>query len=261
MSSFIDSSPRGFLKECPQPIELYTLRSDEPDGLMERSVSKDQISASHVEKTRLDGERADVISLNSSSLHSGELSIDHLSPNIRRFSNSPPLLKTCNDFPNLHYLIGKWDLYYHLPYIKKWDIDSYTIIMKDIDTLEKLVSINKCIPDLIIKQCMLFVMKNGITPRWEDPKNRNGGCFSFKVVNKFVPSVWKSLFYCVCGESVFENPSYNNLINGITISPKKNFCIIKIWMVNCSVQDPSLIVQIPNLVKQGCLFNKHEVEE
>jgi hypothetical protein len=175
-------------------------------------------------------------------------------------SQNPPPIESFVEISH-HPLIGKWDLYYHLPHIKEWDINSYTIIMNDINTVEKMVAINKHIPELIVKYCMLFVMKTRITPRWEDPKNRNGGCFSFKVVNKFVYSVWKSLFYSMCGETIFEKDIHNNLVNGISISPKKNFCIIKIWMKNCSVQDPTLIVQIPYLTKQGCLFNKHEVND
>ena len=107
---------------------------------------------------------------------------------------------------------------------------------------------------------MLFAMRKGITPMWEDPKNRNGGCFSFKVINKYVPSVWKSLLYALCGESLCNDPKYNSIINGITISPKKNFCIIKIWLCNCSVQDVNIIIPILNLPKQGCLFKKHEPE-
>jgi hypothetical protein len=65
----------------------------------------------------------------------------------------------------------------------------------------------------------------------------------------------------MCGETIFEKDIHNNLVNGISISPKKNFCIIKIWMKNCSVQDPTLIVQIPYLTKQGCLFHKHDVND
>jgi len=157
-------------------------------------------------------------------------------------------------------LVGKWDLYYHLPYDKKWDLSSYTAIMKDIDTVDKLVAIQTSLPEIAIKQCMLFFMRGGVTPRWEDPANKNGGCFSFKVINKFVLSVWKTLFYSVGGETLFIEPKYNHLITGITISPKKNFCIIKVWMENCSIQDPQIIINIPNLVKQGCLFRKHEAE-
>ena len=33
---------------------------------------------------------------------------------------------------------------------------------------------------------MLFVMRNGINPMWEDPKNKDGGCFSYKISNKNV---------------------------------------------------------------------------
>lgn len=159
-----------------------------------------------------------------------------------------------------HTLIGKWDLYYHLPHDKNWNVSSYKKILEEIDNVEKLIAINEVIPENIIKNCMLFVMRKGITPMWEDPKNRKGGCFSFKVINKQVHAVWKSLFYSMCGETLCVDKKHNPLINGITISPKKNFCIIKIWLENCSVQDPNIIISIPNLVKQGCLFKKHEPE-
>jgi hypothetical protein len=157
-------------------------------------------------------------------------------------------------------LLGKWNLFYHLPQDKNWDISSYKLIMGDVDTAEQLVALVENLPVNIIKFCMLFVMRKGITPMWEDPKNRNGGCFSFKVINKHVVDVWKSLFYALCGETLCSNPKYNSLMNGITISPKKNFCIVKIWIANCSVQDPEIIIPIPNLQKQGCLFRKHEPE-
>ena len=107
---------------------------------------------------------------------------------------------------------------------------------------------------------MLFVMREGITPMWEDPKNRSGGCFSYKIVNKQVYEVWTTLFYLLCGESLCVDPKLNKHINGITISPKKNFCIIKIWLDTANFQDPNIITTIPNLLKQGCLFKKHEPE-
>lgn len=161
---------------------------------------------------------------------------------------------------NINNLIGKWDLYYHLPHDKSWTLGSYHPILKYINTAEKVISLNESIPDNIVRNCMLFVMKTGITPMWEDKKNRSGGCFSFKVVNKYVHSVWKNLFYLICGETLCINKDHNKLINGITISPKKNFCIIKIWLENCTVQDPNIIIPILNLSKYGCLFKKHEPE-
>jgi hypothetical protein len=159
-----------------------------------------------------------------------------------------------------HSLHGKWNLYYHLPHDKNWELSSYTTIMNSIDHVEQVIQLNEMIGENVVKNCMLFVMRDGITPMWEDPKNRNGGCFSYKVINKCVPEVWKYLFYSLCGESLCVSPEQNAHINGITISPKKNFCIIKIWLDTSEYQDPNIISQISNLSKQGCLFKRHEPE-
>ena len=124
--------------------------------------------------------------------------------------------------------------------------------MNEIDTLEKVIVLNKTISENILKYSMVFIMRIGITPLWEDPKNRNGGCFSFKVINKQVYDVWKILFYLLCGESIFVNKEHSKLVNGITISPKKNFCIIKIWMSSCANQNPCIIT---NEIKYAALSN------
>ena len=47
------------------------------------------------------------------------------------------------------------------------------------------------------------------------------------------------------------------LINGLSISPKKKFCIIKIWMRDCTEQNVRKISDIKNLSSHGCLFKKH----
>jgi hypothetical protein len=159
-----------------------------------------------------------------------------------------------------HSLNGKWNLYYHLPHDKNWNLSGYTVMMSSIDSVEKVLALNETIHENVIKNCMLFVMREGITPMWEDPRNRNGGCFSYKVSNKCVPEVWRLLFCSICGETSCIETEANAHVNGITISPKKNFCIVKIWFDTATFQDPSIITPIPNLVKQGCLFKKHEPE-
>ena len=167
------------------------------------------------------------------------------------------VIPTSQETPILH---GKWDLYFHLPNDKDWKLSSYKIINKDIALVDKLITINEYLSEKIVKYCMLFVMRSGITPMWEDPQNRRGGCFSYKVSNKYVYDIWKTLFYSLCGETLCKNIKQSPLLNGITISPKKNFCIVKIWLSDCSLQDPSEIIDIPNLSTQGCLFRKHEPE-
>jgi hypothetical protein len=165
---------------------------------------------------------------------------------------------TCNNDDTI--LHGKWDLYYHLPNDKQWDIHSYKTISKNIQTVDTLIPINESLTEDIIKYCMLFVMRSGITPMWEDIHNRTGGCFSFKVINKHVHEVWKTLFYALCGESLCIDKAHSRFVNGITISPKKSFCIVKIWLKDYSLQDPNIIIPIENLSKQGCLFKKHAPE-
>ena len=159
-----------------------------------------------------------------------------------------------------HPLNDKWDLYYHLPNDNNWNLSSYNIIAKDIDIIEKVFSLNNALTEDVIKYSMLFLMKSGIKPLWEDEKNRTGGCFSFKVLNKQVNDIWKKLFFVLCGGSLCVNNEHSKHINGITISPKKHFCIIKIWLDTCEYQNPNMFIDIPCLQKQGCLFKKHEPE-
>ena len=160
----------------------------------------------------------------------------------------------------VHQLNNKWNLWAHLPHDTDWTVNSYKSIYK-FKTVEDAVAITETLPEMLVKNCMLFVMKDGITPVWEDPKNREGGCFSYKVSNKNVYEVWKDLTYILVGESISSNTAFVNNVTGITISPKKNFCIIKIWMTNCVYQNPTMVSgDINGITPQGCLFKKHTPE-
>jgi len=159
-----------------------------------------------------------------------------------------------------HGLKNKWNLWAHLPQDPDWTMNSYKKIYQ-FKTIEETVGITESMPDNLIKNCMLFIMKDGIIPMWEDPRNRNGGCFSYKISNKNVADVWRNLTYALIGECLSTNASFVNAVTGITISPKKNFCIVKIWMTNCDYQNPQIVTnEIRNLSPQGCLFKKHTPE-
>ena len=167
------------------------------------------------------------------------------------------ILSTNKPVCNTHSLNGKWVLYNHLPSEKNWSLCSYNIIMSNIDTVEKMIAINRALPENMIKFSMLFLMREGITPLWEDEQNKNGGCFSYKVINKNVLQVWRHMMYLLAGESLATQTDYNANINGITISPKKNFCIIKIWMKSSKFQDPQMVACVDNLTKHGSMFKRH----
>ena len=159
-----------------------------------------------------------------------------------------------------HELSDKWTLWAHLPHNTDWSIKSY-IPISTFATVEDTLAVTETLPSILVENCMLFMMREGIKPTWEDPKNRNGGCFSYKVSNKHVYKVWKDLTYVVVGSSISKNANFVNCVTGITISPKKNFCIIKIWMTDCNNQNPSIVTSdVKGLLAQGCLFKKHTPE-
>ena len=161
---------------------------------------------------------------------------------------------------DFHKLSDKWTLWAHLPHDTDWSIKSYKPIYT-FDTVEQSIAVTETLPEILVKNCMLFLMREGIMPIWEDPGNRDGGCFSYKVVNKSVYEVWKELTYVVVGSSVSNQKSFVENVTGITISPKKNFCIVKIWMRNCTNQNPGIVTSdVSGLSPQGCLFKKHTPE-
>jgi hypothetical protein len=153
-------------------------------------------------------------------------------------------------------LSNKWTYYIHLHDNKDWTINSYINVIT-FNEVENAILLNDEINYDLIKKTMMFLMKDDIKPIWEDKHNRNGGCFSFKVSNRDVLNVWKQVFYNLIGKSITKNINFYKNINGITLSPKKKFTILKIWIDTCDLKDPNIFVPIENLDLKGCLFKKH----
>lgn len=172
---------------------------------------------------------------------------------------------TMSDTPSvtpdeMHYLSDKWTLWAHLPHDTNWALDSYIKIFT-FGTAEETIAVTETLPSVLVENCMLFLMRDGIKPMWEDPRNKNGGCFSYKITNKNVYKVWKELSYVVVGGSISKQQNYVKNVTGVTISPKKNFCIIKIWLSDCTNQNPEVVTSdLKGLSSHGCLFKKHTPE-
>lgn len=73
-----------------------------------------------------------------------------------------------------------------------------------------------------------FLMKNDVTPIWEDEQNINGGCWSFKVQEDMADELWENLsIYLVCGVLC---PTIPDEMMGLSICLKKNNnTVVKIW--------------------------------
>jgi hypothetical protein len=157
-----------------------------------------------------------------------------------------------------HKLSHKWGLWAHRQHDRDWTINSYKPLAS-FNTLENAIEITETLPKVLILYGMLFIMRDGITPIWEDQRNRNGGCFSYKIPNNNAPETWKRLTYMLTGNTLSSNIKLCDHINGVTISPKKNFCVVKIWMATDEYRNPEEIAHIEGIDSTGCTFRKHMV--
>lgn len=155
-----------------------------------------------------------------------------------------------------HGLNDTWTLWAHLPHDTDWSIESYKRIL-DISNIEQIFELEKELPEVMIKNCMVFCMRKNILPTWEDSSNRNGGSFSFKINNNDVYNVWNQIILTLLTEMLLKDEVLSHNINGITISPKKHFCILKIWMKTTEIQNVKLF-NLPHIVDiKSTIFKKH----
>jgi len=174
-------------------------------------------------------------------------------------SQDSSLVENTETKTELHKLSDTWTMWAHLPHDIDWSLKSYSQLLT-FSNMEELITLNNTIPERMLKNCMLFLMKDGINPIWEDPENREGGCFSYRIPNKNIKKIWDKLSYTMVGQSCSKNSALVKNINGITVSPKKNFCILKIWLKNTDFQNPSDIIEFDNFTSTGCLFKRHNPE-
>ena len=124
-----------------------------------------------------------------------------------------------------HQLNSEWVLYYHDPEDNDWTIGSYTRVGV-FRTIEQFWGVVNKLPKHSFHLGMFFIMRESIRPMWEDSLNCHGGCWSYKININDVFTLWINLSVHLVSEMITEDPY---LINGISISPKKGFCIVKIW--------------------------------
>ena len=148
-----------------------------------------------------------------------------------------------------HVLNNKWCLYYHLINNNDWSINSYEKLI-EFNNLEEIIENYKYIDEDILKKTMLFLMREDINPIWEDENNINGACYSFKIQNKNITNVWKNISYSLVAENLLSKNT--DKINGISVSPKKFFCILKIWIKDTTINNAKFLND--NLIKLDYIY-------
>jgi hypothetical protein len=147
-----------------------------------------------------------------------------------------------------------WNLYFHDPDNSNWGIDSY-ILIATITNIEEWIQINQIMKDYW-NRGMFFFMREHIKPVWEDENNCKGGCISFKIWKNEVSQHLFEIVSKILGETVLKNFQDWNNICGISISPKRNYCIARIWINDQTHGDIQLYnLTIPSYART--MFKSH----
>jgi len=162
---------------------------------------------------------------------------------------------------NNYQLNTNWCLWYHSINDTNWKNNSY----KNLYTLENLYDL-KCVNDIIdkihLQNGMFFIMRENIFPTWEYPDNRNGCCISFKVPSSSLREQWIDIMNNVLTEDILKDKDNTEYINGISIAPKKEFNIIKLWLRgNGKNYGNHLHEYGPFFTTEKALIKKHELSK
>ena len=158
----------------------------------------------------------------------------------------------------MHKLNNKWVLFFHDPEDNDWSVKSYKKLY-EVESIEQFWDLFDFIGSKYISNGMFFFMRDGIAPVWEDKKNEDGGCWSFKISKKDIYNSWIELSMALLGENITNNIKDSKDITGISISPKKSFSIIKIWNSDSNKNSNSLISKkIPYIFLNSSIYKSHK---
>ena len=146
-----------------------------------------------------------------------------------------------------NYLNDVWSLYFHDPYDMNWEANSYKFITT-ISSIEDFVNVYKSFNDLWIRG-MFFIMREHITPRWEDDNNKNGGKITIilkKNTNiELLNNLWLNTLLACIGNNFYDDEYDINPICGIVLNIRKHQNRINIWI---NTSDEQSVNNISNIL-------------
>jgi hypothetical protein len=150
-----------------------------------------------------------------------------------------------------------WDLWYHSIEDNNWGNESYKYLYK-IRNLHDIQFLKENIQQNYLQNGMFFIMREDIFPTWEDPDNREGCSISFKIPASKLHEEWCFILERVLTEDILKEKDKYEEINGISISPKKEFNIIKLWLRSNEENYTEFIKEYPiYLTKEKSIHKKH----
>jgi len=121
---------------------------------------------------------------------------------------------------------GSWTLYFHSPEETKWTLNTF-INVGTMKTWYQFWAIMDLLKTETLSDGMFFMMRDPSPPLWESHYHIRGGCYSFRCQKKDAADVFTT--YIIAAMLNSATSPLENTVNGLSISPKRGFNIIKVW--------------------------------
>lgn len=169
---------------------------------------------------------------------------------------SPVVMKTPVDSKSVM-LSDTWVLWSHRINDDNWNLSSYSKLC-EIAREDAVEWLTKNFP--ASEEHIFYLMRKGIVPIWEDPKNRNGGCFSYKISRRFYKEIWSDSCKALIFDYLINDIVFSETITGISINPRTN--TLKIWNSNKSHNQQNYIHPcIKGVDFKSCMYKPHQIDE
>jgi len=150
-----------------------------------------------------------------------------------------------------------WKVWFHSITDNSWTNGSYKLIY-EIENLFDTKLIIDNIKSNHLQNGMFFIMRNDIFPTWEHVDNREGCSISFKIPASTLVENWHLILKKILTEEIMKDDDRHLELNGFSISPKKEFNIVKLWLKeNNKNYDEFINEYQPFFIKSKSIHKKH----
>ena len=151
-------------------------------------------------------------------------------------------------------LSSKWVYYYHDFKNTDWSSESYNKLA-EINTVQEYWGVENELEDKT--NHIYFLFKNDIPPQWELGENKNGGAWSFRIPKEDSNDAWLELSMLLIGQTLTKKIDDMETINGISITPKVKFCILKIWNTDSTYNNKKILNNMRTMFVEDSIYRPH----
>lgn len=153
------------------------------------------------------------------------------------------------------FLNDVWSVYYHDSFSTDWSLPSYRLLC-NVSSVNNFCKAFKTLNQHWTRG-NFFLVREHITPRWEDEYNIDGGCYSIKISSEEFETKWFEMCANLLNEKLAIDKVNAMNINGISSTPKKNAYIIRIWLRDNNHANRELY-NIPCCKFSPVMYKKHK---